>query len=136
MLAYGLPLSEMMLDFYDKLKFATRGYAGFDCSMSSYQTGDLAQLDILVDSEIVDALSTIIDKVSAFTRGRTIRENSRISFRVTCSEFFSEPRLARASSCVKPSPHCAKMLLPNAAVAPSRTSANFLKNKKLGKRKV
>lgn len=74
MLTYDLPLSEMMLDFYDKLKSVTRGYAGFDYSMLDYQAGDLARLDILVNGEIVDALSTIVHKSSAFARGRTICE--------------------------------------------------------------
>ena len=74
MLTYDLPLSEMMLDFYDKLKSVTRGYAGFDYSMLDYQPGDLSRLDILVNGEVVDALSTIVHKNAAFNRGRSICE--------------------------------------------------------------
>ena len=74
MLTYDLPLSEMMLDFYDRLKSVTRGYAGFDYRLHDYQTGDLARMDILVNGEIVDALSMIVHRSGAFVRGRSICE--------------------------------------------------------------
>ena len=74
MLVYDLPLSEMMLDFYDRLKSVTRGYAGFDYRLHGYEEGDLARMDILVNGEAVDALSTIVHRSVAFARGRAICE--------------------------------------------------------------
>lgn len=74
MLVYDLPLSEMILDFYDRLKSVTRGYAGFDYQLHDYREGDLARMDILVNGEVVDALSTIVHRSAAFSRGRAICE--------------------------------------------------------------
>ena len=73
-LEYELPLSEMMLDFYDRLKSVTRGYAGFDYHVRGYERGDLTRMDILVNGEAVDALSTIVHRSAAFARGRGICE--------------------------------------------------------------
>ncbi|CAF1512390.1 unnamed protein product [Rotaria sordida] len=60
MVIYKLPLNEIVFDFYDKLKSYTKGYASFDWEMDSYLGGDLVKLSILVNSEPVDALSTIV----------------------------------------------------------------------------
>jgi GTP-binding protein LepA len=70
MVVYRLPLNEIVLDFYDKLKSCTKGYASFDWHMDGYEMSDLVKLNILVNSENVDALSTITHRSRAEYRGR------------------------------------------------------------------
>ena len=68
-LHYDIPLSEIIFDFYDKLKSATRGYASFDYTLADYRQGDLKKLDILLNGEPVDALSIITHASDAYDRG-------------------------------------------------------------------
>ncbi|MFQ5602588.1 MAG: translation elongation factor 4 [bacterium] len=71
-LHYDFPLSEIIFDFYDKLKSLTRGYASFDYQFAEYRKSDLVKLDILINGEPVDALSYIIHKEKAYDWGRKI----------------------------------------------------------------
>ena len=72
---YLMPLSEIVYDFYDKLKSYTKGYASFDYDLYGYKESDLVKMDILLNGEKVDALSIIIHKSEAYNRGRTIVSN-------------------------------------------------------------
>jgi GTP-binding protein LepA len=72
MLVYRLPLNEVVIDFYDRLKSVSRGYASFDYEMDGYLEADLAKVSILVNAELVDALSFIVHKNHSETRGRAI----------------------------------------------------------------
>jgi GTP-binding protein LepA len=77
LLAYELPLGEIVLDFYDQLKSRTRGYASFDYDIAGFQPGDLSRVDILVGGEQVDALSLIVHRDEAYDRGRQLVERLR-----------------------------------------------------------
>ena len=72
MVVYRLPLNEVVFDFYDRLKSVTKGYASFDYQMDDYVDGDLVKVSILVNGDPVDALSMIVHKEQAETRGRAI----------------------------------------------------------------
>lgn len=74
---YEIPLSEIVYDFFDRLKSSTKGYASFDYEIIGYQPSDLVKMDILLNGEVVDALSTIVHKDFAYNRGKVIVENLR-----------------------------------------------------------
>lgn len=72
---YEIPLSEIVYDFFDKLKSATKGYASFDYDLIGYKSSQLTKMDILLNGEIIDALSVIVHKDFAYKRGKAIVEN-------------------------------------------------------------
>lgn len=71
-LSYKIPLAEIIFDFFDKLKSATKGYASLDYQISSYQKTDAVKLDILLNGDLIDALSIIVHKSNAASRGRVL----------------------------------------------------------------
>jgi GTP-binding protein LepA len=77
MIEYELPLNEILLDFYDRLKSASKGYASLDYQFTGYWTSPLVKLDVLVNGDPVDALSLIVHKESAFGRGKSLVEKMR-----------------------------------------------------------
>ena len=74
---YELPLSEIVYDFYDKLKSMTNGYASFDYELCGYKESNLVKMDILINNEVVDALAIIIHKDGAYNRGKKVVESLR-----------------------------------------------------------
>ena len=72
MMVYQMPLSEIIYDFFDKMKSCTKGYASFDYEFSGYRTSSLVKMDILLNGQIVDALSTIVFRDFAYNRGNAM----------------------------------------------------------------
>jgi GTP-binding protein LepA len=77
MLVYELPLNEIVLDFYDRLKSVSRGYASLDYHLAGYRESDLVKLDLMVAGEPVDALSIIVHRQNSQARGRALAEKMR-----------------------------------------------------------
>ena len=73
-ITYDIPLSEIVFDFFDRIKSSTKGYASFDYELSNYKPSKLVRMDILINGDKVDALSLIVHKDSAFARGKAITE--------------------------------------------------------------
>ena len=71
-LIYELPLAEIVFNFFDKLKSYTKGYASFDYELSVYRSSDLVKMDILLNGQVVDALSSIVYRPNAYNRGLQI----------------------------------------------------------------
>jgi GTP-binding protein LepA len=77
MLTYELPLNEVVLDFFDKLKSVSRGYASLDYDFKEYRADDLCKLDILINGDKVDALSLIVHRSNSVSRGRELASRMR-----------------------------------------------------------
>jgi GTP-binding protein LepA len=97
LLQYSIPLSEILVDFYDQLKSRTQGYASLDCSLEGMRSGDLVKLDVLVNNSPVDALSLITHKDKAYHQGR---EPSGPSARM-CSPSATAATSPASASCLK-----------------------------------
>ncbi len=102
------PLSEIVFDFYDKLKSISRGYASFDYHIEGYQRANLVKLDILLNGDSVDALSTLIHRDHAYSFGRRICE--KLKELIPRQQYDVAIQLPSAQKLLpaKPSKRCAK----------------------------
>ncbi len=73
-LQYEFPLSEIIIDFYDRLKSVTKGYGSFDYELGDYRASDLIKMNILINNELVDAMSMVVHKDKAFAKGKAMVE--------------------------------------------------------------
>ena len=98
---YEMPLSEIVYDFFDKLKSYTKGYASFDYELIGYKVSNLVKMDILINNELVDALSIIVHKDFAYNRGKIVVDNlkeiiPRQQFEVPIQAFINNKAIARS----------------------------------------
>lgn len=76
-LDYEMPLAEIVMDFFDRLKSISRGFASLDYQLTDFKPGDLVRLDVLINKDTVDSLSTIVHRDTAYARGRELVDKLR-----------------------------------------------------------
>ncbi len=93
---WDIPLSKLIMDYFDKLKSNTKGYASLDYEFDGYKPSQLVKLDILLSGKPIDALSFIVHKDKAYDRGRIAPEKLKEIIRARCSRCPSRPPSAGA----------------------------------------
>ena len=126
-----IPLSEIIVDFYNELKARTKGYASMDYNIDEYRASDMVKLDVLVNFMPVDALSIIVHRESAFHKGQRLvsqdeRDNPAPAVRSADPGGRGQPRLSAAPT----SRRCARTCWPSAMAATSRASASCWRSRK------
>ncbi len=124
LLTYRIPLSEILVDFYDELKSVSRGYASLDYSLAGYRSSDLVRLDVLVAGLPVDALSVIVHRDASYHKGQRLVSKMKWSSRASFSPWPFRRPSAAGSSAGPTSRRCARMCWPSAtaATSPARES--------------
>ena len=112
-ISYRLPLSEILYDFFDALKSRTRGYASLDYELYGYEPSDLVKLDVLLNGEIVDALSMIVHHDKAYYRARAVAEKLRKIIPRQMYEVVIQAAIGSKIIAGSPSRLCVRMFSPN-----------------------
>ena len=131
LITYELPFNEVVLDFYDRLKTISRGYASLDYHVTGYWDSPLVKLDILVNGEPVDALSIIVHEENAYPRGRALAAKMREliprqMFEVAIQAAIGSRIVARETV----SARCARTCSRSATAATSRASASCSRSRR------
>jgi GTP-binding protein LepA len=108
-LVYELPFNEIVVDFYDRLKSVSRGYASMDYEVAGYRPAELVKLDIRINGEVMDAMSMITHREKAYQRGRDLIQRMRELIPRQLFEVVIRPPLAAESSRAKASKRSGKM---------------------------
>jgi GTP-binding protein LepA len=119
LLAYDLPLADVVYDYYDQLKSRTKGYASFDYDVVGFEQGDLVRLDVLLAGEPVDALSLVVHRTGAHSRGKALVE--RLKEEIPRQLF---DVAGRASSRARRSRRNGRTFSPSVTAATSHASAS------------
>ena len=131
MLVYEMPLAEVIYDFYDRLKSATKGYGTMDYDLIGFRAGDLVKLDILVNGDRVDALSVIVHRDHAeAARPQAARPPEGRNRHATSSRSPCRPPSAARSSPARRSSPSAKTSPPSATAATSPESASCWRSRR------
>lgn len=130
---YQMPLSEIVFDFFDKLKSSTKGYASFDYEISEYRKSSLVKMDIMLNAERVDALSFIVHKEFSYERGKIIVDKLKKSFHANSLKFRFKLLSVKKSWLDLISKPSVKMSLPNVMVVIFHGNVNSLRNRKKGR---
>jgi GTP-binding protein LepA len=136
MLSCVLPLSEILVDFNDKLKSMTRGYGSMDYEHAGYRAAKMVKMDMLIAGDPVEAFSTIVHRDKAESYGRVLAGKLKEVIPPTSSSSPSRPPSAARSSPANRSPPCAKTSPPNATAATSPANASSSKSKRRARKKM
>ena len=130
---FEFPLGEIVLDFYDKLKSLSRGYASLDYEMAGYRESDLVKLDMLINGDPIDAFSVIIHRDKAYEYGRKVAEKLKELIPRQLFRWRSRRRSATRSSPARRSPPSARTCSPSATAATSPASASSSRSRRRGR---
>ena len=129
-LVYNLPLCEILYDYFDVLKSATRGYASLDYELNGYQSSPMVKMDILINGDVVDALSVIVHKDFAARRGRALVEKLRSLIPRQLFQIPIQAAVGNKSLPAKTWQPCARTSWPSAMAAIFPVSASSWKNRR------
>jgi hypothetical protein len=129
-------MAEVVMDFFDRLKSCSRGYASLDYEFREYRAADVVKLDILINGEKVDALSLIVHRANSQYRGRELASKMRELIPRQMYDVAIQAAIGATSSPARTSRRCARTCSPSATAATSRARRKLLEKQKAGKKRM